>query len=333
VKVRDYLANVFDGMAKGLFSSLIIGVIINRIGIVTRIELIEEIGRMAQFLMGPGIGIGVAYKLHVKQFTLISAAVAGALGAGTFSLVDGVWRAGVGEPVGAMIAALCAVEIARLVEGRTKFDLLVVPGVVLSVGGLMGTFVSPTIAQVLGYVGSFVNSITALQPLVMGLLLGVIVGMLLTAPVSSAAICIAIGIDGLAAGAALAGCCAQMIGFAVISFRENRIGGLISQGLGTSMLQVPNIIKNPLIWVPPTIASAVCGVLSTMVFGMMTDSVGAGMGTSGLVGQFTTIAVMGGASLPAIIILHFIVPIVVTLPIAELMRKQGMIKPGDLKLS
>ncbi len=333
MKIRSYLATVLDGMAKGLFASLIIGVIINRIGILTNIELIENIGKATQFLMGPAIGVGVAYMRKTKQYTIIAAMAAGALGAGTFKLTNGAWTVGTGEPMGALIASLCAVEAAKLIEGRTKFDLFTVPAVIVLIGGILGATVSPFIANIMTAVGTFVNDITVLQPIPMGLLLGIIVGVILTLPISSAALCIAININGLAAGAALAGCCAQMVGFAVISFRENRVGGLFSQGIGTSMLQVPNIIKNPLIWIPPTIASGICGVLASTLFHMETDKVGAGMGTSGLVGQFTTISVMGTSSIPSILILHFLIPAAVSLLIAEFMRRKNWIKPGDMKLS
>ena len=166
----------------------------------------------------------------------------------------------------------------------------------------------------------------------MGILVATVVGMVLTLPISSAAICISLGISGLAAGAATVGCSAQMIGFAVISYKENKVGGLISQGIGTSMLQVPNIIRNPLIWIPPTLTAAILGPLATVVFKMENNAAGAGMGTSGLVGQFNTVAVMGTKSIPIIILLHFILPAIIALLISTIMRKKGWIKEGDMKL-
>lgn len=332
MKARTYFAVVLDGMAKGLFASLIIGTIIKQIGVYSGIETITQLGLVAQYMMGPCIGAGIAYKREAKQFTLLAAMVAGALGAGTVAIAAGVATVKIGEPVGAFVAALAAVETARLVEGKTKFDLLIVPAVVISVAGIIGYFVSPVIAQFLNSIGALINDFTTLQPLPMGILLSVIVGIILTLPISSAALCISIGISGLAAGAALAGCCAQMVGFAVISYRENKVSGLIAQGLGTSMLQVPNIIKNPWIWLPPTAAAAVTGPLATMIFKMQTDKVGAGMGTSGLVGQLTTLSVMGNSSIVPMIVLHFLLPAIISLAISELMRKKGLIKFGDLKL-
>ena len=339
MKIRTYLAMVFDGMAKGLFASLIIGTIITQLGGLLGIPQMEQIGKVAQFMMGPCIGAGVAFARKSKQFTLVSAIVAGALGAGTISFVAGDAGAaatigiGIGEPLSACIAAVLAMECCNFLEGKTKFDLLVVPAVAVVVAGLFGLFATPVVKEMMAAVGEMVKYLMTIQPLPMGILLGVVVGMVLTLPVSSAAMCIAIGISGLSAGAALAGCCAQMVGFAVSSYRENKVNGLLLQGLGTSMLQVKNIIKNPWIWLPPTVASAVCGGLSSTVFGMETNSVGAGMGTSGLVGPFATYEVMGGVdSLWKMGVLFVLIPAAVSLLLSELMRKQGLIKPGDMKL-
>jgi len=261
---------------------------------------------------------------------------AGAIGAGTVLFIDPGVAAGaairVGEPVGAMLAAIIGIEIGKLVEGKTKLDLLIIPALVICAATLVGVFISPPVSDFIRFLGTQINQLTELQPIPMGILIGVIVGMVLTGPISSAALCISMGISGIAAGAALAGCCAQMVGFAVMSFRENKVSGLLLQGLGTSMLQMKNIINNPWIWVPPTIASGVGGFLSAFVFSMETSSVGAGMGTSGLVGPFTTFTVMGGGAsvLIAIGVVHFLSPAVVSLVVCEGMRKKGLIKFGDL---
>jgi len=337
LKIRTYAATVFDGMAKGLFASLIIGTIIKQIGVLTGVVALQEMGQLAQYMMGPCIGAGVAFARKAKQFTLASAIAAGALGAGTITFAAGTGALGaatiaVGEPLGACVAAVVALECANFLEGKTKFDLLLVPAASLLVAGLFGMFVSPVIAMMMSAIGEVVNSVSVIHPLPMGILLGVVVGVVLTLPISSAAMCIAIGIDGIAAGAALAGCCAQMIGFAVSSYRENKVSGLFLQGLGTSMLQVKNIIKNPWIWLPPTVASAVCGGLAATVFGMTADKVGAGMGTSGLVGQFSTFNAMGLDSLWKMGVLHVLIPAAMSLLLSELLRKRGLIKPGDMKL-
>ncbi len=331
--VKNYLMKVFDGMAKGLFASLIIGVIIKQIGTYAGITALVQLGQMAQYLMGPAIGVGIAVARGAKPLTIFSAAVAGLVGAGAVKFSpEGAATIAIGEPVGALVASLVGIEIGKFLEGRTKFDILLIPLSVVLGGGLVGIFISPTISRLVGSIGIFINELTLLHPLPMGILLGIFVGMILTLPISSAALCIAIGIGDIAAGAALAGCCAQMIGFAVISFRDNRLSGAIAQGLGTSMLQVPNIIKNPFIWVPPTIAGGICGALATMVFKMKTTAVGAGMGSSGLVGQLTTLSEMGASSIAPIIILHFIAPAVLSYGVYFLMRKKGLIKDGDMTI-
>jgi len=319
-------------MARGLFATLIMGTIIRQVGIISGFVVLEQLGQVAMFLMGPAIGSAIAIGRGAKPFTILSAMVAGAIGAGTI-VSSGVGFAIItGEPVGALLSAAVAVEFGRLVEGRSKFDLLIVPAAVIISGGLVGITIAPYIAAAMTALGAFINNLTMLQPLLMGVLIAVFVGMMLTGPTSSVALCVAIGIDGLAAGAALAGCAAQMVGFAAISFRENKFSGLISQGLGTSMIQFPNIIRNPFIWLPPTIAGAICGGLSTMVFGIRTTSVGAGMGTSGLVGQFTTLTVMGEDALIPIALLHFIIPAVISLMISEFMRSKNLIRHGDMQL-
>lgn len=328
-KIRTYLSQVLDGMAKGLFASLIIGTIIEQIGKYLGFSYVMQLGQFAKYMMGPCIGVGIASKRGAKQYALAAAAVAGLIGAGSVS-ADAV--IGIGEPAGAFIAAVAAVEVGRLIEGRSKFDLLLVPAGVILVGGLVGIYISPVISAFMKELGAVVNELTTLHPLPMGILVSVVVGIVLTLPISSAALCVSIGISGLAAGAAVAGCSAHMIGFAVMSFRENGVSGLISQGIGTSMIQIPNLIKNPLCWLPPVIASAITGPLSTMLFKLESNSVGAGMGTSGLVGQLSTYEVMGADSLLPMAILHFILPAVISLIICEFMRSKGLIKAGDLKL-
>lgn len=334
--MRSYLMTVTEGMAKGLFASLIVGVIIRQIGIITGIDIVITIGQLAQHLMGASIGAGVALARKSGQFTLLASVVTGTLGAGALYLAHN--EAGssiisrVGDPAGAFVAALVGVEVGKLLESRTKFDILIIPAAVILSGGIVGVFISPYIAQFTGAIGQVVNELTLLQPIPMGFLLGAVVGMILTLPISSAALCIAINISGLAAGAALAGCSAQMVGFAVSSFRENKVSGLVSQGIGTSMLQMKNIIKNPWIWLGPTVAGGIGGVLAVTVFQMETTSIGAGMGTSGLVGQLETYAVMGESSIIKMLILHLTIPAVISLVITEILRKKNLIKFGDMKL-
>jgi uncharacterized protein len=331
--IRKYITEILNYMAHGLFASLIIGLILRQIGEKTGIPIIEQYGRIAQFLMGPAIGVAVAYGIKASSLTIFASAITGAIGAGTIFLnANNVFTVKTGDPVGALVAALVGAEIGKRVTGKTKLNIIVVPAATIIAGGLAGSFVGPIVSQVMTWLGNLINTATIMQPIPMGIIVAVVMGMVLTLPISSAALAISLGLNGLAAGAATVGCCAQMIGFAVSSYRENKVGGLVSQGLGTSMLQVPNIIKNPLIWIPPTVASAILGPISTAVFKMENIPSGAGMGTSGLVGQFGTIEAMGTAALPQIILLHFIAPAILTIIISEFMRKKGWIKYGDMKL-
>lgn len=333
-KVGDYIINALNGMAQGLFASLIIGLIIKQIGTYLNLPLLVNFGLVAQYLTGPAIGLGVALFVNAPKLGVLSAAVTGAIGAGTilFDSSGNIAKFMIGEPVGALLASLIGAEVAKLVNNKTKVNIMVVPIATILAGGLIGVFVSPFVSALMKGLGMLINTLTTLYPLPMGILVASVVGMILTLPISSAAICISLGISGLAAGAATVGCSAQMIGFAVISYKENKMGGLISQGIGTSMLQVSNIIHNPLIWIPPTLTAAIIGPISTMIFKMENNAAGAGMGTSGLVGQFNTVAVMGAKSIPAIILLHFILPAILALIIAKIMRVKGWIKDGDMKL-
>lgn len=334
-QVGLYITRVLSGMAQGLFASLIIGLIIKQIGHYSNFILLERFGLIAQYLTGPAIGVGVAIAVNASPLGVICSAVAGAVGAGSFVLGEGpsIVRMAIGEPFGAMLAGLAGAEISKKVAGKTGVDIMIVPLATILGGSLVGHFIAPPISALMTYLGAFINSLTTLYPLPMGILVSTVVGMVLTLPISSAAICISLGIDGLAAGAAVVGCSCQMIGFAVCSYKENKMGGLLSQGLGTSMLQIPNIWKNPLIWVPPTLTAAILGPISTMVFKMENNSAGAGMGTSGLVGQFNAIAVMGTQAWPQVLLMHFLLPAIISLLISIFMRRKGWIKDGDMLLT
>ena len=331
-KVREYFIKVLNGMALGLFASLIIGLILKQIGSLLHVDMLVNFGQIAQYLMGPAIGAGVAYSVGAPPLGIFASLITGALGARTVSIVDGVALMKIGEPVGALVASFIGAEISRLIQGKTKVDIVLVPAGTIIVGGLAGYYIGPVVSQMMTSLGALINLATRLRPIPMGILVSVLMGMILTLPISSAALAISLGLEGLAAGAATVGCCAQMIGFAVASYKENKVGGLIAQGLGTSMLQIPNIIRNPRIWIPPIITSAILGPISTKIFEMENNKIGAGMGTSGLVGQFGTFDVMGAKGFLGIVLLHFILPAVITLVISEYMRKKGYIKDGDMKL-
>jgi uncharacterized membrane protein len=332
--LREYLVRVFNGMAWGLFSSLLIGLIIKQLGTLIGNDLLINFGNVAQKLMGPAIGAGVAYSVGASPLGIFSSVVVGAIGAGSISFDGATAIINTGEPVGAFVSALAAAEISKLIQGKTKVDIVLVPITTIIVGGLVGNYIAPYISAFMNYIGNFINMATELHPIPMGIIVSVTMGIILTLPISSAALAISLNLSGLAAGASVVGCCANMVGFAVASYKENGLGGLIAQGIGTSMLQMPNIIKNPLIWLPAIIASAILGPISSAVLKMQNNAIGAGMGTSGLVGQFAAIDVMGASPivLITILLMHFILPGLIAYGVSEWMRNKGLIKPGDMKL-
>lgn len=345
--LRRYFINGLNGMALGLFCTLIIGLIIKQIGALVGGDVgifIVNVGTIASICTGAAIGIGTAYCLGAPRLIIFSSAVTGLLGANASGFVNGnlivegiVSLKGPGDPLGAFIAVVAGAEIARLVAGKTKVDIILTPFVTILVGSVAGAVVGPPLSRGMLWLGEAIALATALQPFIMGIVISVVMGIILTLPISSAALSIILSLSGLPAGAATIGCSTQMVGFAVASFRENGWNGFFAQGLGTSMLQVPNIVKKPVIWLPPIIASAVLGPLGTCVFKMENNSAGGGMGTSGLVGQIMTWQTMAGGRdagilLLEIIFLHFILPAILTLTISEFMRKKGFIKTGDMKL-
>lgn len=320
-----YFIRAMGAMAQGLFASLIIGTILNQLASIPRLQFLlrfTEVLGASSPVVGAAIGVAIAFSLGAKGLLLYTATVTGAMG---YAL---------GGPVGAYVAATIGNELGSLVAGKTKLDILLTPALTILTGGTAGIFVGPYIAQFMSWLGNFVNEATELAPIPMGIVIAVVVGMALTAPISSAAICISIGISGIAAGAACVGCCCQMIGFAVASFRDNGFGGALSQGIGTSMLQFPNILKRPQIWLAPTLAAAVLGPVSTAVLGMTNTPAGAGMGTSGFVGQFGAFDAMG-ASVEAcitVLLMHFVLPALLTLCFDLAFRKSGLVKAGYMKL-
>ena len=332
--IQNYIVKILNGMALGLFSSLLIGLIIKQIGTLFGIGILIDFGNVAQKLMGPAIGAGVGYSVGAPPLGIFASVVAGTIGAGSISFDGATAIINTGEPVGALIAALAGAEFSKLIAGKTKLDIVLVPSGTIIVGGLIGNYVAPYIARFMTYIGSFINMATELHPIPMGILVSVIMGIILTLPISSAALAISLKLSGLAAGAATVGCAANMIGFACASYKENGFGGLIAQGLGTSMLQISNIIKNPLIWIPAIVASAILGPISSYLLRMTSNSIGAGMGTSGLVGQFAMVDVMGASprTLILILLMHFILPGAISLGVANFMRSKGWIKAGDMKL-
>lgn len=350
-KVKKVLDRIFieglSAMAHGLFATLIIGTIIQQIGTFMGGNIGEMIfiaGKLAATLTGAGIGVAVAYKFKEAPLVVVSAATAGMAGAFASSIlagkvfVDGAMVfAGPGEPLGAFIAAYVGIFFGHMVSGKTKVDILVTPVVTIGSGCLVGFLIGPPISGFMSWLGSLINWGTEQQPFLMGIVVSVLMGMILTLPISSAALGVILNLSGLAAGAATIGCCCNMIGFAVASWRENKFSGFLAQGIGTSMLQIPNIVRRPLIWLPVILSSAVLGPIGTMLLHMTNNATGSGMGTAGLVGPLMTWQVMtqseaGVIVLGKIILIQFILPAAVTLLISEFMRKKKWIRQGDMKL-
>ena len=330
---ENYIVKTLNGMAYGFFASLIIGTILKQVGYAIHWNDLVTWGQMASYLMGPAIGVGIAFVLDAKGLNMIAAVIAGAIGAGTFSISHGNVSVAVGNPISAYLAVILAVEATRLVQDKTPLDILLVPFTSILCAGLITKFIGPYITQLIVWIGNLINQGVNMQPIFMGMIVAVLMGMALTAPISSAAIGIMLGLDGLAAGAALAGCCAQMVGLAIMSMDDNSIGDVIAIGVGTSMLQFKNIVKRPIIWLSPILASLITGVISTAILGIKCTAVGSGMGTAGLVGLLEAIQVMGTSYWLPLIILDIIVPMAICWSMYRAFRKLNYIKSGDMKLT
>ncbi len=340
---RRYGIDALGAMAQGLFCSLLIGTIIRTLGQQLSVPFLTDIGTYAMSVSGPAMAVAIGYALKADPMVLFSLAAVG-------------WAAnaegGAGGPLAVLIIAIVAAECGKAVSKETKIDILVTPAVTIIVGVALAKWIAPPIGTAAGAFGLVIDQATKLQPFWMGIAVSVLVGVALTLPISSAAICSVLGLTGLAGGAAVAGCCAQMVGFAVMSFWENRWGGLVSQGLGTSMLQMPNIVRNPRIWIAPTLTAAITGPIATCVFGMEMNGapINSGMGTCGLCGQIgvwtgwlepSEAAVAKGAAAVnptgfdwlGLILICFILPAVLAPLINSVCRRFGWVKDGDLKLS
>lgn len=348
ISLKRYGIDALGAMAQGLFCSLLIGTIINTIGTQFKIPFLMTtvatiagteytVGGLATAMSGPAMAVAIGYALKCPPLVLFSMITVGfaanALG-------------GAGGPLAVLFVAILAAEFGKAVSKETKVDILVTPLVTIGVGIFFSWLIAPSLGKAAMWVGDVIMKATELHPFFMGIIVSVLVGMALTLPISSAAICAALGLTGLAGGAAVAGCCAQMIGFAVISFRENKWGGLVSQGIGTSMLQMGNIIRNPRIWIAPTLASAVTGPIATCLFKLQMNGapVSSGMGTCGLVGQIGVYTgwvndVASGAKSAitafdwiGLITVSLVLPAIFALIFDSVARKLGWVKEGDMKL-
>lgn len=318
---KTYFIDALGAMAFGLFASLLVGTILNSLGQSLHIAyLTDRIWPLANSASGAAIAVAIAVSLKAPNLVLFASTI---VGLGAYEL---------GGPVGVFLATIFGVEFGKLVSKLTKLDIIITPGITIIVGILVGDMIGPYVASFMKAIGLFIMKATELRPFFMGIIVAVTIGMALTLPISSAAICMMLSLEGLAGGAATVGCCAQMIGFAVISYKDNGLEGLLAQGIGTSMFQVPNIIKNPWIWLPPTLASAILAPLGTLVFKMKNTPLGSGMGTSGFVGQIGTINAMGLGALYKVLILHIILPAILSYIIYKIMKNRGLIKDGDMKI-
>lgn len=356
-KVKDILSYIFidgmSGMAIGLFATLIIGTIIENIGKLfggTVGSYFTIVGQAAKFMMGAGIALGMGYKLKKTPLVSVSAGVVGMLASFVANIlahkgvnflawneVTSAYATSVGEPLCSFIAAFVALEVGSLVSGKTKVDIIVTPLAAIAAGAIVALVLGTPISKFISFLSGVIERAGQQQPFLMGILVAVLMGVFLTLPISSAAIGVMLQLNGIVAGAAVVGCCCQMVGFAVMSFRENKWGGLLAQGLGTSMLQMPNLVKKPILWLPPVIASAILGPISSCVLGMTSTPAGSGMGTAGLVGVIETFSSMVATQHWALVLLQIvavdiIAPALICWLISEFMRKQGWIQDGDLKL-
>ncbi len=332
ISLKRYFIDALGAMAQGLFCTLLVGTILNTIGKQFDISILVEIGNFASAMVGPGIAVAIGYSLNCPGLVLFSLIP---VGYATNS------AGGAGGPLAVYFVIIIASECGKLVSKETKIDILITPLTTILVGIALSMLIAAPIGKAATYVGNAIMWATDLQPFFMGIVVSVLVGVALTLPISSAAICAAFGLTGLAGGAAVAGCCAQMIGFAVMSFRENKWGGLLAQGIGTSMLQMPNIVKNPRIWIPPTLASAITGPLATCLFKLEMNGspVSSGMGTCGFVGQIgiytgwvETQSAITVWDWTGLIMICFLLPAILSLGFCNVLRRWGWIKQDDLKL-
>ena len=337
ISLKRYFIDAMGAMASGLFASLLIGTIIGTLGQQLGIQALIDMGGYAKGVSGPAMAVAIAYALKAPNLVLFSML---AVGAASNAL------GGAGGPLAVLIIAIIATECGKMISKETKIDILVTPLVTIVIGVLLAMAIAPWIGSAASAVGRLIMWATELHPFMMGMLVSVIVGIALTLPISSAAICAALSLTGLAGGAAVAGCCAQMVGFAVMSFKENKVGGLISQGLGTSMLQMGNIVKNPKIWIAPILTSAITGPIATCIFKMQMngEAISSGMGTCGLVGQIgvytgwlNDMAAGTKASITSmdwigLLLISFVLPAILTWVFGTILRKIGWIGENDLKL-
>lgn len=328
------LIQALDSMGMGVLATLIVGTILRQFYTLLgpNFRILWTLGTYAQVFMAVGVAIGVASALKARPVVMYATVVTSMMGAGAFTIVNGSVQLAVGDPAAAFVTAFATVLVGNLIAGKTKLDIMITPIIALICGGLVALYIAPWVTRLTSWIGIAITNSTELHPVIMGIIVAVIFCFIILSPLSSTALAVGLGLSGIAAGAALAGTAASMVGFAVISFHDNGIGGLVSQGLGTSKIQFGNFIKTPAIFIPTMIAAAITGPLSTVVFGLQTNSLGAGMGTSGLVGQIQTLYVMGMDALWMIILVQVLIPIFISWGVWKVLCRKNWIKNGDMVL-
>lgn len=331
-KRENYVVRTFNGLAYGYFLSFVLGTLLKQIGNAIHWSLLYQWGVIVSYLMGPMIAVAIAWVIDARGMNIVASVIAGTIGAGTI-VVDGTQvTLQSGNPLMTYLAVILSVEVMRLVQEKTPLDIFVLPILAVVCSGLLTRFLGPYISQLIAWFGHLINQGVSMQPLLMGMVVALFMGIASTTPLSSAMMGMMLGLNGLAAGAAMAGCCAQMIGFAVMSINDNKIADVLAIAIGTSMLQFKNILKRPIIWLPPIIASLICGLVSSIV-GIQCSSFGSGMGMTALIGLTESIQIMGMSYWLPLILIDVLLPMVICYSMYKAFRKLNYIKSGDMHLS
>ena len=330
---EHYMFTALNGMAYGFFCSFVVGTLLKQMGLILNISHLVNWGQTAINLMGPAIGISVGYAIQAKGLNLVSTCLAGAIGAGTIQLNSGQMNIQSGNPMTTFLAVMIAVEIIKLIQDKIPLDIFIIPIISMMIAGLINIYIGPYIGQLSVWLGEWINKSIMMQPLLMGMTVSLLMGIAASAPLFSVALGMMLGLEGLAAGAALAGCCAHMIGFATMSIMDNSIGDVLAIAIGSSILQFKNILQKPIIWIPPILTSIITGALSTVVFQIKCSTIGASLGMTGFIGLLESIQLMGISSLVGLILVDIVIPIFICWSMYRILRKLNYIKNQDLKIT
>lgn len=330
---ENYFIRTLNGLSYGYFTSVIMGLLLKQLGIFIHWSELTHWGQMIGYLMGPMIGLGIAYVTDAKGMNMLCALIAGTIGAGTFQVNQGGVSVHVGQPLTAYIAVVLSIELIRLIQDKIPFDLFLIPFISVVSAGLIAQFIGPYISQFISWLGFLINEGVHMHPIFMSIVISLLMGILLTSPISTIAMGTMLGLRGLAAGAALAGCCAQMVGLAIMSIDDNSLGDVFAIGIGSSQLQFKNIVKRPIIWIPPILSSIVSGFISTVVLKIQCTPLGSGVGTTAFVGFLESISIMGSKYWLPLLLVDLILPMTISWSLYRMFRKLNYIRSGDLKLT